>query len=294
KKDSLPYAAFSRWQLDLSRDVLGYHLLYWKRKLRGNLPALILPAYRRDAIHVYDEERGYFSIGKELTSRILSYTKTKGISVSVFMLSAFKALLYRYSGQEDLIVGIWGDNRETQANIRDTIGPVTNLLPIRTTVESGTTFSQLLHEVNQSGLEAREYHHIPFDRLVAELNLQKDMSRTALFDVLFHYEDHPVEISGGADLSIRVIETNLGWGKYDFNLFLQRNEDIISGILTFNKLYYSAETISSFTGHLQYLLDNILKDDQRPLLDMPLLSASEREELLSSFSHGAVTEYGDE
>jgi hypothetical protein len=161
---ALHYADFSQWQLELSRDFLEEILLYWKRKL-ARLSPLELPTSKpRASIHTFREARAYFQLPGVLSTKIREFSQQQGTGNQVLLLAAFKVLLHRYCGQEDIVVGTGVDNRH-QPGTETMVGPAANLLVLRTGISGKKPFTTFFSHLTQTLEQARENRDIPFDLL---------------------------------------------------------------------------------------------------------------------------------
>jgi amino acid adenylation domain-containing protein len=273
------YADFSRFQHRLPPRLLKPLLIYWQKQLRGRLQPLELPTDRpRAPIHRFREGRLSFDLPQ--------FAPRQGIDTFVWLLAAFKVLLYKYAGSEEIVVGTSSRNR-SQPGTGGMIGPVANLLVLRSRFSGHWTVERFVREVDRTVRDARRYQALPFDRLVNQLNPDKDMSRTALFDVLFQYEESPLHIGNTRnpdDLRVRVIETNLGWGKYDLNMLLQKQAQSFSGVAVYNRDYYDEATIAGWCSHYQVVLEEMLSHPQRALSELQVMTHRERACLLREWS----------
>jgi len=288
---NIHYADFSNWQREFSLKLLKSLLLYWKMKLHGDLPILEIPTDRpRVLIHTYKSSKQSFAFTKNLNRKINTFCNNRGISKFIVLLGVFKALLWRYTGQEEIIVGTSVSNR-SQPGTEGIIGPISNLLVLRSNLTINSIFRGFLTDLSKTVNDAFEYQILPFDKLVLELNPDPDMSRTALFDVLFQYEEETLQsqIPKVENLDINLLETNLGWGKYDMNILIQRQEqekggDSYNGILVYNSDYYNASTISRFIGHYMVLLEDVLEYPDIEISRLSLLTGTERRLLLTDWN----------
>jgi syringomycin synthetase protein SyrE len=276
----LHYADFAQWQRDLSPEVVEQLLFYWKRQLHGKLEDLSIPTDRpRAAVHIYQEGQCSFSVSSESSSQIRQFLQKQGVSAHDFFLAVYKTLLFRYTGQGEINIGISSDNRH-QPGTENLFGPVANLLVTRDTLSGAQSFREVLQAIGKTVKDALDYQDIPFDKLVLEINPQKDMSRTALFDVLFQFEKEPLCLPTLSGLQTQIIDTNLGWGKNDFNLLVQTKEDRYKGILTYNLDYFDASTAQRFVRHYQQLLTTILLNPDQAIATLNFLGEDEKKQLL--------------
>jgi len=269
------YADFSQWQRDLDRSVIDPLLFYWRYRLRPRLQALELPCDRpRPAVHTFTEGRFDFLVDAALLTRARALAGDRNVSLFTLMLTVFKALLHRYAGQDEILVGI-NDTRRAHEAFRQVIGPFANLLTIRSDWGGNPSFETLLHQVDRLLAGADRHRHISFDQLVLELAPEKDMSRTALFDVLFQLDEHPVLTASAPGLEAEVCIENLGYGKYDLHLTMVTLDDGLRGALVYNTDFFDAETIERMVDHFCRLLEGVLSDPVRPVDAIPLLSREE-------------------
>ncbi len=293
----LHYGDFAKWQKQFPAKTLKALLVYWKKKLSGKLQALELPTDRpRAAVHIYRAARHSFSIGAELGGKVREMAKKRKGGVRTVLMGAFKVLMHRYSNLEEIVVGTSGDNR-AQKGLDKVVGPIANLLPLRTFLRGSTTFNSLAADLDKTLTEAFKYESMPFDRLVMELNPQKDMSRTALFDILFQYNESPLQrlrvtVPGEkGNLDVRPLETNLGWGKNDLNMYLWPAVDggeSFEGVLVYNGDYYERESAERLTRHYLTLLESACNRPDEAISTLELLSGSEKAQLLDGWNDTAA------
>jgi tyrocidine synthetase-3 len=288
----LHYADFSQWQRQLPQDFVEPLLFYWKRQL-AHLSSLELPtSVRRAAVHTFQEARISFRLPAALSAKVREFCRQKGTGSDVLLLAAFKILLHRYCGQKDIVVGTSVDNRH-QPGTESIVGPVANLLVLRSSISVKNPFTSYFADLSHILEQTYENQDIPFDWLALRLNPQKDMSRTVFFDVLFQYRETSVPIPYIKNLEIKYLETNLGCGKYDLNLFIWGEDGTFSGILVYNKDYYEASFISRSIAHYKTLLGNILREPDRPISRLNMLPPEERHQLLVEWNQ-TQTQYPEE
>jgi amino acid adenylation domain-containing protein len=277
------YADFSQWQRELPAETLELLCSYWKRKLAGKLQALEIPTDRpRAAVHTFGEGRRSFTLSGETCDQIRASINGSEVGDHLILMTAFKILLHIYSGLDEIVIGTSVDNR-SQPGTEKIIGPIANLIVLRSYLSDQSTFHRALHDLGKYVDDAFKHQALPFDKLVLELNPEKDMSRTALFDVLFQYEAQPLRRLPVDNLGIEVIETNLGWGKYDLNLLIQGGEGEkadFSCMIVYNNDYYQDSTISLLIEHYKALLRSIAEDSFREISKLSILTAAERRKLL--------------
>ena len=287
--DDCAYRIFASLQSDDTASRFRAHFLYWRSKLGGGVKPLELPTDRpRKAIHEYQAATATFTVDGDLSAIISAGCQAYGYAERDFFLAAFKALLFRYAGHEEIVVGIVGGNRKS-ARLAQAMGPFSNLLVTRDWLSSNDSFLDVVKKVEKTCGEAEKYGAIPFDWLVRELALKVDMSRTALFDVLFHYEtcDSDLLVSAGKHLKAALRETNLGYGKYDLNLLVARHEQHVELKMCFNEDMFDRTTARTFLQHFQHLLKAVA---HRPSLEIGNINILSQEEIQSQYrDYSAVT-----
>jgi len=273
----IQFADFAAWEKETSDDLLADKMMNLRRILDGKIQALVLPTDRpRPAIHTYRAGSCPFGLPRELSEQLIALADQEGVKLYSLLLAAFQTLLYRYSGQENIVVGTPAARRDRKETMNG-IGPFANPLVIPSDFSGPPAFRDLLSQVERSVIEIFEYRDVPFDRLVLALDPEKDMSRTALFDVMFHLRDSRVPMPAMKGLQTKVMETNLGWGKYDLNLCMEHGPEGLSGIVVYNKDLFDDSTIEGMNKHYRVLLESIAKDPSLSVPELRLLTAEEEQ-----------------
>ena len=290
REPSLQYADYAVWQRGLSDAALEPLLFYWKWQLRGRLAALELPAARpRPGVHTFTAARHTFTWEAALGAAVRDFAAREGSEPEAVTLAAFKVLLHRYARQDEIVVGT-SEACRRQPDAADLVGPVANLVVLRSRLGGNPSFRALLADVTRTLRQAREHQEMPFDKLVLALNPEKDMSRTALFDVLFAHDEAPwptVDLGGG--VIARAIDTNLGFGKYDLNLALQAEADgALTGLLVYNADFHDAWFMAQMMRHLGRLVREAIERPETGIDDIVFLDGSEELRLLTEWNDTAA------
>ena len=202
------YGDYSVWQNRwFEGEVREGMLSYWRKKLGGELPVLELPGDRpRPAVQTFNGDVCPVELHEELSEALRRMSREKGATLFITMLAAFKVLLYRHTGQEDIIVGtpIAGRN---SAETEGLIGFFVNTLALRTDLSGSPVFDELLDRVRETTLDAYENQEMPFEKLVEELQPDPDMSRQPIFQVMFILQNTPTQEASAAGLELKSIET---------------------------------------------------------------------------------------
>ncbi|MDJ0508497.1 MAG: amino acid adenylation domain-containing protein, partial [Crocosphaera sp.] len=277
----IQYSDFSLWQKTyLTGDRLESQLNYWQQKLRGALPQLELPTdYPRPRVKTDRGSVLSFSLPSELTTKIKSLSQKEGVSLFMTLLTAYKVLLYRYSGQEDIIIGtpIAGRNHR---EIEQLIGCFVNTLALRSDLSNNPSFRELLSHVKTVCLEAYNHQDVSFEKLVEVLKPERDLSYTPIFQVMFAFQNAPIEDLELLDLNVKPLKLSLDNTKFDLTLSLEESQGKLLGEWEYNTDLFETSTIERMTKHFQILLAEIVVAPQKPIGKLSLLSEKEKNQLL--------------
>lgn len=280
----IQYTDYSEWQWrKMEEGVWLNSEKYWQAQFDGDLPVLNLPTDRpRPAIKTF---RGA-SVSKQLaatqTRLLRELAKEKGMSLFMLLMASVKALLYKYSGQEDLIVGFPVAGRD-QKELESQIGFFVNTVALRTQFTASDDFDALMTKVKNQMLEAFNHQEYPFDQLLENLALKRDISRSPLFDVMVVFQNtiNQKSTSGsftGLEVSEITPETTVS--KFDLILNFQEGEDHINFLIEYNTDLFDADRIERMMDHFIQLLTSILADPTQPLSKLSYLTKQEEELLL--------------
>ncbi|MBO9998896.1 MAG: amino acid adenylation domain-containing protein [Cyanobacteria bacterium SID2] len=278
-ENALQYADFAIWQRQwLQGEMRELQLSYWKQQLSGRLPVLQLPIDRsRPPVPTYRGARQFFSLSESLTEKLKALSDEEGVTPFVTLLAAFQTLLYRYTGQEDILIGSPMANRP-RSELEGAIGFFVNTLVLRTDLSGTPSFRQLLARVQEVVLGALTHQNLPFKQLVQELHPDRDLNQNPLFQVLFNWQNVPVAWPV-PNLTLTRIPVDNGTAKFDLFLELAQTPDGISGYFEYSTDLFEATTIERMVGHFQTLLEGIVADRERSLCDLSVLTAIEHQQL---------------
>ncbi|WDD36885.1 amino acid adenylation domain-containing protein (plasmid) [Nostoc sp. UHCC 0926] len=277
----IQYADFAIWQRNwLQGDVLQSQLSYWQQQL-ANAPALLsLPTDRpRPSVQTDNGAYQQFALSKELTSGLTQLSQQQGVTLFMTLLAAFDTLLYRYTGQEDILVGSPIANRD-RSEIEELIGFFVNTLVIRTDLAGNPSFSELLSRVREVALSAYAHQNLPFEMLVEALQPERDLSYTPLFQVMFALQNASTSQVELAGLTVTPLITEGATAKFDLSLLMQNTATGLVGFWEYNTDLFDASTIERMTGHFVTLLEGIIANPQQQISQLPLLTAVEQQQLL--------------
>jgi len=282
---SWQYTNFSTWQRQwLQGNVLTEQLGYWKQKLAGIPPVLELPLDRpRPPYKTFNGASVAFRVPKKIAQEVVQLGRREGATLFMTLLSAFYVFLHRYTGQEDLVVGSPIANRNRR-EIEDLIGFFVNSLVMRTQVSSELTFRALLAKVREVSLEAFAHQDVPFEKLVEELQPERNLSHSPFFQVLFHLQNALTEELCLPGLSVSVINSETKQAKYDLVLAAFEAEDGLKAVLNYNTDLFEPETIARMATHFQRVLQSAVEAPDRQICRLTLLSEAEEHQLLFTWN----------
>ncbi|MBC1236345.1 MULTISPECIES: non-ribosomal peptide synthetase [Nostoc] len=285
----IQYVDFAAWQRQwLQAEVLQSQLSYWRKQLENTPKVLELPAdYPRPAIQTFRGATYSFELSDELSVALNKFSHQQGSTLFMTLLAAFQTLLWRYTGQEDIVVGSPIANRN-RAEIEGLIGFFVNTLVLRTNLAGNPSFEELLKRVREVALGAYTHQDLPFELLVEQLQPQRDLSHTPLFQVMFVLQNAPISTLELPDLTLTYLHSNSDSAKFDLTLNMIETESGLVGSLEYNTDLFEQSTIWRLVGHLQTLLTGIVANPQQRLSELPLLSESERHQLLVQWNDTEV------
>lgn len=293
KPTSLPplriqYKDYSHWQHQMLIDVTAQsHKNYWLQRFAPPLPQLNLSTdFPRPVIQTFRGHTLHFHFDKRTTENITAFCQQQQVSIFMFVLAVTRTLLYRYTGQEDIIIGspIAGRNHP---DLEEQIGFYVNTLALRDAAAGHEDFLTILQRVKQSTTDAFDHQMYPFDRLIDELHLERDMSHAALFDVMVMLQNIEFTSLNLPNLRISPFVQENAWDISRFDLlfhFIEQDEQLQLE-LNYNTDLFRTERIQQMGGHFKHLVESILNQPELPVARLNILSHSERDMLLEGFNH---------
>ncbi|HEY0546550.1 MAG TPA: amino acid adenylation domain-containing protein [Pyrinomonadaceae bacterium] len=311
------YADYIRWQSDLVAGEQGERLsAYWREHLAGELPILHLPADRpRPPVQTYHGDVHTFQLGEELTRRLRALARAEGVTLYMTLLAAFYVLLYRYTGQRDILVGSPAGSR-SRAEFEGVVGYFVNPVVLRAGLDGDQSFREFLRQVRQTVLGALDHLDYPFTLLVEKLQPVRDASRSPLTDVMFILQRpwragamsgepgtaSPVELlllgDGEARMQRGGLELKPFWLKeqvsqVDLTLLLVETGASIFASLPYNTDLFDRATIVRLASNYLTLLEGIVTDAGQSLAGLPLMSVEEQRQVLVEWNDTRTQVEGD-
>jgi amino acid adenylation domain-containing protein len=278
----LQYADFAAWQRGwLAGEALEEQLAHWRERLAGAPRVLDLPADRsRPAVRTYRGAVERFALPGGLLDAIRELGKKTGTTPFMVLLAAFDAVLYRYTGQERLLVASPVAGR-THREVEGLVGFFINTLVLAADLSRDPSFADLLARTRETALDAFAHQDLPFDRLVEDLQPERDLSRPPLAQVLFALQNVPRESLELPGLTATPVDLDTGTAKLDLSLSFLEQEGELAGAVEYDEDLFDAARICRLAGHLRELLEGATADPGQRVSDLPLLSAPERRQLLA-------------
>ena len=272
---AIQYPDYAYWQ-SLQKPN-AENLAYWKGKLENSLTFLQLPTdfprpYRPTFRGAYSTQK--FSI--ELSNKLKNFCREKNKTLYTVILTAFKILLERYSGETDILVGSPFTNRDEIA-LENLIGFFDDTLVLRSDLSNDPTFTELLEQVWTTTQAAFAHKNMPFEVLVKSLKPERYLNQNPLFQVMFIYHDVPELPDFGKNLEIGHEPFDFGVTKFDLTLFIAEKAGEITAIFEYSKDLFVKETIERMHGHLRKLLEEIAENSKRPISEFAMITDHELE-----------------
>ena len=262
---SIQYTDFTQWQREwMQGERLTSQLEYWKQQLADASP-LELPTDRPRSAHTALAGATLeFTLPLTLSNAVKRLSDREGVTLFMTLLAAFKVLLYRYAQQEDIVVGTAIANRH-HGETENLIGFFVNILVLRTKLSGNFTFRDVLQRVREVALGAYEHQDLLFDKLVEELQPERQLNRNPLFQVVFAVHTGLAPELNLPQLSVRQLPATSQTSKYDLSLEFVDTENSLSGFLEYSTELFTAETSERLLTHYQTLLEALVNDPQQSI-----------------------------
>lgn len=282
----LQYPDFAVWQDRKFAAAEQPDAAYWHQELGGELPMLNLPTdYPRPMVQSFLGDVLTFHIGADCLKQLQTVALANGATLFMALLACYNLLLGRYCGVEDVIVGTPVEGR-THPDLQGVMGMFVNTLPIRTQWGGGLTFREYLQRVQETVLHAMEHQEYPFERLLDDLELARDLSKNPLFDTVFVMEtmqgrEKRAQIPG---LELRYQDTGNPVAKFDLTLYAEERVDGLALRWEYCTKLFTVERMERMAGHLTRIITHVATDPEVHIQDIQMLSSEEKDRLLFLFN----------
>lgn len=281
----ISYKDYAVWEeSQLLGDKLEKSKNYWKNQFINGTPILNMPStYPRPPIKSYEGNTYNIIIPEKFTKKIIEFSKNRNVTPYMFLLTCYYILLYKYTGQETIIVGSPISGR-THKELENVLGMFVNTLPLKNSIISEEKFEDLLEKVKENLLKAYEYQDYPFDLLVNELNITRDNSRTPLFDTMFIYQSDifsTVEFNGeNAKYYIPKSHTS----KYDLSLETILNDKKLQLSFEYWTKLFDERFIKELSNHYINIISNVIEEGDITISNISIINKREKEKILYEFN----------
>ncbi|NEO93411.1 MAG: AMP-binding protein, partial [Moorea sp. SIO3G5] len=281
------YGDYAYWQQS-QIEKFEQHFTYWRKQLENLPPALNLPTDKQlSKTKSFAGRQQTFSLSPQLTQSLISFSQKARVTLFTTLLTAFNVLLYRYTQQDDLIVGVPVSLRH-RADMQDLIGVFINTLLIRCQPRDEISFQSLLQQVNRSVVDAREHQKLPYHKLIEVLRQDNNLDSSSLIQVVFDFQGTELPHIQFSNLTISPIEIDTHIATTDLILHITNSSDYLTGYFQYSTDLFDISTIERMVGHFQIMLEGIVENPQLEISKLPLLSKAERHQLLVEWNNTAT------
>jgi amino acid adenylation domain-containing protein len=297
------YTDFIRWKNKILASPEGDRFLeYWKTKLDGELPVLELPTdWSRPAVQTFNGASRSYMMEKSVMSKLVGISENYGSTVFHTLVAAFNILLYRYTGQQDIILGSPMTGR-SQPDFTDVVGYFVNPVPLRSRISGNLKFSELLAQVRLTVLDAIARQDYPFGLLVEKLHPVRDPSHLPIFQIMFVYQktnpefdDRLLKLAWDIDglemnvagLELETVRVDNRTAPFEITLMIAEAEDQVGATITYNTDLFKPETIDNMWGHFMALLNRVAENPESAISEITILEESEHRRLIRTLNSTA-------
>ena len=285
----IQYGDFAVWQKEWLRgEALKKDMAYWRQQLEGAPPVLELPTdYPRPVSQTFRGACEWLEFSPKLSEEVNALSQAGNFTPYMILLAAFQALLNRYTGQEDIVLGspVAGRGR---AVLERVIGLFVNMLVLRTKLDGNPTFFELLHRAQATVLEALQHQEMPFEKLVEELQPERSASYSPLIQVMFALQDELSDSLKLPGLAISQFVLDPGTAKFDLTFTIVKSGGNYRCCAEYNTDLFEAATVRRMLGHYERILESVASDPDQYLADIPLLTVEERQQMLVDWNKTAA------
>jgi amino acid adenylation domain-containing protein len=285
----IQYGDYAVWQRKwLTGAVLEQQLEYWRQQLSGLKQLELTTDHVRPPVQTFHGVREPLLLPADLTAALRNLNRQEEVTPFVLLLAGFAALLARYTGQEEIVMGTSSAGRNSRQH-EGLIGFFANTLVLRIDTSEDPSFLTLLRRARETALDAYAHQDLPFEKLTEELQPERDLSRTPLFQVMFELQNTPtqpaLEIPG---LHVSMVQLPSHTTKFDLTLSMFEGSEELMGSIEYNTVLFEAETIKRMLAHYQTLLRSVVIDPERHVSELSLLTVTERKQLLVEWNDTTV------
>jgi amino acid adenylation domain-containing protein len=285
----IQYADYALWQRQrLSGQWFEQQLEYWRKQMAGAAPILDLPTdYSRPEQRSVKGAQDSIRLSANLSEAIAKLSRQEGVTLFMTLLAAFQTLLFRYTGQEDIVVGSPVAGR-SMLETEDLIGSFVNTLALRADFTGRPTFREFLGRVRAATLGALSHQDVPFEKLVEELNPERKRNRTPVFQTMFALQNTPASGIAIEGLTITPLRIPDAKARFDLTLEAEEEPEGLHLCFEYDSELFRPETITRMLGHFQNLLQAVVADPAQRVSDLALLTDGERNQILNEWNENRI------
>ncbi len=284
----IQYKDFSHWHAEyITSNKIISQGDYWKQKLKGDLPVLNFPTdFPRPQFLNKVGKKIEFSLQEKTNTQLRAFAKNNNVTLQVLLFSIYKLLLNKYTGQEDIIIGVPVSGRN-HLDIRKSYGMFVNNVVIKNTINTNITFLNYLEQEKINSFEALKHQDYPFNNLIESLNIKRDVSRSPIFDTMFIFQNMQNDIGNDTfKLSRHFFDPE--FSKFDISMEVFDFESTIVYGIEYATDLFKESTIINVINSFKTLINNILENPRKQIKDISLLAPSTHELLTHQFNDTAV------
>ncbi|MCC7247961.1 MAG: amino acid adenylation domain-containing protein, partial [Lysobacter sp.] len=284
----IQYADYTLWQRDeMEGEGLRNQLAYWKTQFETLPPVLELPGDRsRPAVQSYRGDLYRYVVPASVFDAVKRVARQEGATAFMAFLAAYQVLLARYSGQEDLAIGVGNANRPRR-ELEALIGFFVNTLPLRGDLSGDPTFRELLAQVKQRTIDSYANQDMPFERLLETLNVERNLSHTPLFQTMVFFQNFPernIDLAGLKILPVNIEGAHSGTSRTDATIFASEVGGELQLLIEYATDLFDHDYIGGFAAHLQQLLVAIAEDPGKRLSELEMMPTEQRKRVVEDWN----------
>ncbi|MEX2664788.1 amino acid adenylation domain-containing protein, partial [Candidatus Uabimicrobium amorphum] len=295
KKLNVEYNDYAHWQQQyLSGDLLKEKIRYWYERLQGYQDLQLPTDYPRPKTLDYQGDTYTFNIGQSLVPDLQAIARKAGGTMFTILLSAFKIVLSRYSGQSDLIVGTPVANRAHE-DLEGMIGLFVNTVALRSDLSKDQSFMELLEEISAQTIEAYAHQDMPFEKLIDVLKVERDTSRAAIVQAMFQVQNVEENLSlnlPGVKISNYPIPYH--FSKFDFSFSIRQTKESLQGTIQYNTTLFKEQTMARLAEQFQLVVKTVLQTPEIAISQIDLMTVEQRKQVLETFNQSRSLELVEE
>jgi surfactin family lipopeptide synthetase A len=286
----IQYKDYVNWEKNIKKEKFNRQAQYWLQQYKDDVPIINLPVdFIRSSLIEHRGEKIEFTVDKEMTIKLKEFAKQENISLFALLFAGYNILLSKYSGQEDIVVGVPVAGRNHN-QVQSVIGMFVNNLAIRSYPKGNLTVRNFLSQMQSSYMQGLSNTDYPFEALVEELKQKRDVSRNSIFDTMFIFQNMEFLKYKDENISVEHFFFDPGFSKYDISLEVFDEKEEIKYFIEYSTSLFQKDSIIRIGTHYGNLLNNIIKAPNTKLSDVTIMNNDEYDAYILGFNK-TVTDY---